>query len=119
MEELAAMFPAIDGEVIAAVLRETRNDGEDRLKSDQSYSKGLELVSPSTDGVLAYVHQLVLQLKGCWRCHPVALQSHLLPLRALSGHKLPEWSNHRPQLGMAATSEDMGLPALFILPPTT
>lgn len=32
MEELAAMFPAIDGEVIAAVLRETRNDGEDRLK---------------------------------------------------------------------------------------
>lgn len=30
MEELAAMFPAIDEEVIAAVLRETRNDGEDR-----------------------------------------------------------------------------------------
>ena len=28
MEELTAMFPAMDGEVIAAVLRETRNDGK-------------------------------------------------------------------------------------------
>ena len=111
------MFPALDREVITAVLRETRNDGKGNRLGFRAIA--CKIRQPPTNGVLPRVHQLVLLLKGCWRCHPAPLQRHLLPLRALSGHELPMWSNHHPRLGTRATGEFMGLLAPSVPRPTT
>ena len=45
MEELKAMFPTMDGEVITAVLRETRNDGKGNRWGERLEGSPIRFVS--------------------------------------------------------------------------